>query len=90
MIEVEIFRVTGTPVKLMVEEESTVKHVLSKPETGKVIGQEDMSLLEAAQKFYGSIEALGTLRVNGSPATLDTKVSPGATILIIPKIEGGL
>ena len=38
----------------------------------------------------GSVEALGTLRVNGSPATLDMRVQPGATILIIPKIEGGL
>ena len=90
MIEVEVFRVTGTPVKLEVEEESTVRDVLSKPQTGKVVGQEDMSLLEAAGQLYGSIESLGTLRVNGSPATLDTTVMPGATILIIPKIEGGV
>ena len=89
MMQVEVFRVTGTPVKLEVEEESTVRDVLSKAETGKVIGQEEMSLLEAARKFYGSVEALGTLRVNGSPATLDTRVASGATILIIPKIEGG-
>ena len=90
MIDVEVFRVTGSPVKLQVEEEATVRDVLSTPESGQTINQPEMSLLEAARKYYGSIEALGTLRVNGSPATLDTKVTPGATILIIPKIEGGV
>lgn len=89
MIEVEVFRVTGSAVKLQVREESTVRDVLSQPETGQIIGEDGKSLLEAAQDQYGSIAALGSLRVNGSPATLDTCVSPGATILIIPKIEGG-
>ena len=89
MIDVEVFRVTGTPIKLQVEDEATVRDVLSRPESGRTVGQENMSLLEAARKFYGSIESLGTPRVNGSPATLDTKLAPGATILIIPKIEGG-
>ena len=90
MIDVEVFRVTGSPVKLQVEEESTVRDVLSKPESGRTINQPDMSLLDAARRFYGSVEALGTLRVNGSPATLDTRVTPGCTILLIPKIEGGV
>jgi molybdopterin converting factor small subunit len=39
--------------------------------------------------MYGSIAQLGTLRVNGASATLDTPVRAGATILIIPKVEGG-
>ncbi|GAI05083.1 unnamed protein product, partial [marine sediment metagenome] len=28
--------------------------------------------------------------VNGSAATLDTPVTAGSTILIIPKVEGGI
>lgn len=90
MIDVEVFRVTGSPVKLQVRKESTARDVLSAPESGRTINQPDMSLLEAARKYYGSIEALGTFRVNGGPATLDTKVTPGAVVLIIPKIEGGV
>ena len=39
--------------------------------------------------MYGGIAGLGTLRVNGASATLDTPVRAGATILIIPKVEGG-
>jgi hypothetical protein len=39
--------------------------------------------------LYGSIEQLGTLRVNGAAATLDTPVTASATILIIPKVECG-
>jgi hypothetical protein len=89
MIDVEVFRVTGNAVKLQVKEDSTVRDVLSAIETGRTIGQDGMSLIEAAQKYYGSVEALGTLRVNGSPAGLDSAVPAGATILIVPKIEGG-
>ena len=53
-----------------------------------MIGREG-SLMKAAEEAYGSIAALGSLRVNGAAATLDTRVTPGATILIIPKVEGG-
>ena len=49
----------------------------------------DGSLMEAAEELYGGIAGLGTLRVNGASATLDTPVRAGATILIIPKVEGG-
>ena len=87
-MRVEIFRLTGQPVTIDVEENGTVKDVFSHPESGKVIGREG-SLLEAAEEAYGSIQALGNLRVNGSAATLDTPVTAGATILIIPKVEGG-
>lgn len=55
----------------------------------KSIGREG-SLLKAAEEAYGSINALGNLRVNGSAATLDTPVTAGSTILIIPKVEGGI
>ena len=87
-MKVEIFRLTGQPVSIEVEENGTVRDVFSHPESGKVISREG-SLLEAAEEAYGSIEAMGTLRVNGSAATLDTPVTVGSTILIIPKVEGG-
>ena len=88
-MKVEIFRLTGRPVTIEVTEGGTVRDVFSHPDSGKVIGREG-PLLKAAEQAYGSIEALGTLRVNGSAATLDTPVTAGSTILIIPKVEGGL
>ena len=87
-MKVEIFRLTGQPVTIDVEENGTVRDVFSNPDSGKVIGREG-SLLETAEEAYGSIQALGNLRVNGSAATLDTPVTAGSTILIIPKVEGG-
>lgn len=88
-MRVEIFRLTGEPVAIEVSEGGTVRDVFSHPESGKVIAREG-TLLEAAEEAYGGIEALGNLRVNGASATLDTPVSAGATILIIPKVEGGV
>ena len=87
-MRVEIFRLTGEPVSIEVRENGTVKDVFSHPDSGKVLGR-DGSLMEAAEEMYGSIAQLGTLRVNGASATLDTPVRAGATILIIPKVEGG-
>ncbi len=87
-MKVEIFRLTGEPVSIEVQENGTIRDVFSHPDSGKVIGK-DGSLLKAAENTYGSIEALGNLRVNGSAATLDTPVTTGATILIVPKVEGG-
>jgi len=88
-MKVEIFRLTGTPVTVDIPDNGTVRTVFATPESGKVIGK-DGSLIEAAERTYGSISALGNLRVNGFPATLDTPVTSGATILIIPKVEGGM
>jgi molybdopterin converting factor small subunit len=88
-MKVEIFRLAGQPVTIEVKENGTIRDVFSHPDSGKVIGR-DGSLLEAAEDVYGSIEALGNLRVNGSAATLDTRVTAGSTILIIPKVEGGV
>ena len=87
-MRVEVFRVTGNAVELVVGENGTVRDVLAHPDSGQVVGQEG-SLLKYAEAEYGSIEGLGTLRVNGAPATLDTPVTEGATLLIIPKVEGG-
>jgi molybdopterin converting factor small subunit len=87
-MRVEIFRLTGNPVAVEVRENGTVRDVFSHPDSGKVLGAES-DLLTAARELYGSIEQLGTLRVNGAAATLDTPVTAGATILIIPKVEGG-
>lgn len=87
-MKVEIFRLSGQPVTVEVAENGTVRDVFSHPESGKVLGKE-MSLLEAAEEMYGGIQTLGTLRVNGAAATLDTHVTAGSTILIIPKVEGG-
>jgi len=88
-MKVEVFRLTGQPISLDVPENGTIRSVFAHPESGRVIGK-DGSLIEAAERSYGSISAMGNLRVNGFPATLDTPVTPGATILIIPKVEGGL
>jgi len=89
-MKVELFRMAAEPVMIEVEgEEATVKQVLTAPGSGRVLGEEDRSLLELAQERYGSIEGLGNLRVNGSAATLETVVHEGQTILIIPKVEGG-
>ncbi len=87
-MRVEIFRLTGEPVSIEVSETGTIRDVFEHPDSGKVIGREG-SLMKAAEEAYGSIAALGSLRVNGAAATLDTRVTPGATILIIPKVEGG-
>ena len=88
-MKVEIFRLAGQPVSIEVQDGGTVRDVFSHPDSGKVVGY-DGTLLEAADELYGGIEGLGTLRVNAAPATLDTTVQPGATILIIPRVEGGL
>ena len=68
-MKVEIFRLTGQPVAVEVQENGTVRDVFSHPDSGKVIGREG-SLLKAAEEAYGSINALGNLRVNGSAETI--------------------
>ena len=87
-MRVEIFRLTGEPVAIEVNENGTVRDVFEHPESGKAINCEG-SLLKAAESVYGSLPALGSLRVNGAAATLDTPVTAGSTILIIPKVAGG-
>ena len=88
-MKVEIFRLSGEPVSVEVRENGTVKDAFSAPESGKVVGRPEQNLLDAAEDAYGGISQLGTLRVNGASATLDTQVRAGATILIIPKVDGG-
>ena len=88
-MKVEIFRLTGSPISLDVPDNATVRSVFAHPDSGKAIGKCGLSLIEAAEQTYGNITAMGNLRVNGYPATLDTPVAAGATILIIPKAEGG-
>ena len=87
-MKVEIFRLTGEPVSIEVRENGTVRDVFSHPDSGKVLGK-DGSLRDAADEEYSGVEGLGTLRVNGASAGLDTPVRAGTTILIIPKVEGG-
>ena len=87
-MKVEIFRLAGEPIQVEVQDGGTVKDVFSAEGSGKVLGQ-DGNLLDAAEDHYGGIDRLGNLRVNGAAATLDTPVEAGATILIIPKVEGG-
>ena len=88
-MKVEIFRVTGEPITVEVNENGTVKDAFSAPGSGKVIDKEDCTLLEAVNEEFGGISNLGTIRVNGMSANLETKVQEGTTILIIPKVEGG-
>ena len=89
-MKVELFRLSADPITIEVAGDSaTVKQVLSAPRSGKVLGEDDRTLLDVATERYGSVDGLGNLRVNGSAATLDTVVHEGDTILIIPKVEGG-
>jgi len=89
-MKVELFRLSADPLTIEVEGDSaTIKQVLSAPGSGKVLGEEDRTLLDVATERYGGVEGLGNLRVNSRPATLDTEVHEGDTILIIPKVEGG-
>ena len=89
-MRIEIFRMASEPITIEVAGDSaTVKQVLSAPGSGRVLGEEDRTLLDVANERYGGVEGLGNLRVNGSAATLDTIVREGQTILIIPKVEGG-
>ena len=87
-MKVEIYRLASEPVTLEVSDGSTVRDIFSHPLSGKAIGREG-SLLDEAEEAYGSIEALGNIRVNGLSANLDSAVPDGATILIIPKVQGG-
>ena len=89
-MKVELFRLSADPITIEVAGDSaTVKQVLSAPRSGKVLGEDDRTLLDVATERYASVDGLGNLRVNGSAATLDTVVHEGDTILIIPKVEGG-
>ena len=90
-MKVELFRMASEPMVIEVEGESaTVKQVLSAPGSGKVLGEPERTLLDVANERYGGVDGLGNLRVNGSAATLETEVREGQTILIIPKVEGGV
>ena len=89
-MKVELFRMASEPLTIEVEgSEATIKQVLSAPGSGKVLGEDDRTLIDVANERYGGVDGLGNLRVNGSAATLDTVVHEGQTILIIPKVEGG-
>ena len=87
-MKVEIFRLAGEPITVEAKDGGTVNDVFSAEGSGKVLGQ-DGNLLDAADEMYGGLDRLGSLRVNGAAAALDTVVQAGATILIIPKVEGG-
>jgi mycothiol synthase len=85
-VEFEGMRSVLAPFTVSVHESGAVKDVFSHPDSGKVLGREG-TLMDAAEEMCGGIAQLGTLRVNGACATLDTPVRPGATILIIPRVE---
>ncbi len=86
--QVEIFRLAGEPIQVEVRDGGTVKDVFSAEGSGRMLGQ-DGTLMEAADDLCGGGERMGSLRVNDLAADLDTIVQPGATILIVPKVEGG-
>ena len=89
-MKVELFRMASEPITVEVSgDEASIKQILSAPGSGKVLGEEERTLIDVANERYGGVAGLGNLRVNGSAATLDTVVSEGQTILIIPKVEGG-
>lgn len=89
-MKVELFRMASEPITVeVVGDSATVKAVLSAPRSGRVLGEDERTLLEVANDRYGGVDGLGNLRVNGSAATLETVVHENDTILIIPKVEGG-
>ena len=87
-MKIEIFRLASQPVVVEVSGKGTVRDALEAPDSARAIGREG-TLMDAAVEVYGSVERLGSFRVNGAPADLDTPVVEGATLLIIPKVEGG-
>ena len=89
-MKIEIFRLASQPIRIEVADYATVGEALDAPDGGRAIGREGMTLRQAAEQAYGSVERLGSFRVNGAPADLDTPVPEGATLLIIPKVEGGV
>ena len=88
-MQVEIFRLASQPIRIEVKDGASVRDVLDAPGSGKAVGRDDITLAEAAAEMYGSVDRLGSFRVDGAPAELDTPVPAGATLLIIPKVEGG-
>ena len=89
-MKVELFRMASEPITIEVEgDEATIKQVLSAPGSGKVLGEDERTLIDVANERYGGVAGLGNLRVNGSAADLETIVREGQTILVIPKVEGG-
>ena len=88
-MKIEIFRLASQPIQIEVQDNATVRDVLNAPDSGRAIGRDDVTLMQAADEVYGGVERLGSFRVNGAPADLDTPVSEGATLLIVPKVEGG-
>jgi len=90
-MKVELFRMASEPVVIEVAGDSaTIKQVLSAPGSGQVVGDPDRTLIDVANERYGGVANLGNLRVNGMAAGLDTVVHEGQTILIVPKVEGGV
>ena len=88
-MKVEIYRVAGQAiVQLEVGEHGIVADVLAHPDSGQAIGVEG-SLMEDCQSEGVSLDTLGTFRVNGQVADLNTPVTEGCTLMIIPAVKGG-
>ena len=88
-MKVEIFRLSGQPVEIEVPEGSTITQLFDVPGSGVAIGRPEMTLAEAANEVYGSVFGLGSIRVNGENASLTTLIPAGASVFLIPKVEGG-
>jgi len=52
-MKVELYRLSAEPLTVEVEADATVKQVLSAPGTGAILGDDEHSLLEAAERRYG-------------------------------------
>ena len=88
MARVEIYRLASNPVTVEVEEPGTVRDVFSQPGTGEVMGYEGKTLMQVIEEE--GLSSLGSIRVDGAPADLDTPVEAGSVILLVPEVEGGL
>ena len=86
-IDLEGTRSVLAPLTVEARESGTVQDAFSSPSSGKLLGHEG-TLMEAAEEFYGGFARLGTLWVNGVSVALDTPVSEGAAIFIIPNLDG--
>ena len=92
-MNVQIYRAAGSAVSLHVDApqgELSVKSIFSAPGSGEVLGDASKTLAEVAIAKFGSVANLGTIRVNGVRATLDTMCPDQGTIMIFPKVEGGV
>lgn len=89
-MKVEVMRIGGDPITVQLDcDETSVKSVFSVEGSGRVLGYNSLSLVAAAREQYGTVEAMGQIRINGNEGNLGSVVRDGDIIIIVPKVQGG-